>query len=234
MIDDIKLIAYADGELDAVERAEIERALADDAALRDRLEAHQGLRTRLSAAYDPVLDEPVPERLRAAAQRTEPRQAEVVDLSARRASKWSAREWGAMAASLVGGLVIGWGAMNAQAPMLSVTGDGMSARGALARALDTQLAADEAGAVRIGVSFRAQDGSYCRTFELRQRQTAGLACRDEQGWAVAMTAAQPEQGDVRMAGAPMEILSAVDAMIDGEPLDADAERAARDGDWRAD
>ncbi len=234
-IDDAMLMAYADGELGPAERAEIERAVAGDAALRQRLEEHQRMRAQLSGAYADVLDEPVPERLQAAARGSAPR-AEIVDLGARREAraKWSVREWGAIAASLVGGLVIGLGAMNTQSPLIAVTADGMSARGALERALDTQLASDEAGAVRIGLTFRAEDGAYCRTFELVERGTTGVACRDARTWNVAMTAAQGAQGDIRMAGASEAVLNVVATMIDGEPLDAAAETAARDADWRED
>jgi hypothetical protein len=137
-----------------------------------------------------------------------------------------------MAASLVGGLVIGLGAMNTQSPLIAVTEDGMSARGTLERALNTQLASDEAGAVRIGLSFRTEDGGYCRTFELTERGTSGIACRDVGGWDVPMTAAHGAQGDIRMAGASEAVLNVVATMIDGDPLDAEAEAAARDADWR--
>jgi hypothetical protein len=231
MINDDKLMAYADGELGAEERAEIERAAAADPALRERLEAHQRMRAQLSGAYAGVMDEPVPERLIAAAQG--PRTADVVDLSARREARarWSVREWGAMAASLAGGLIIGLGVMNTQPPMIAVTADGMSARGALERALDSQLASDEAGAVRIGLTFRVEDGAYCRTFELTAGGATGIACREAEGWNVAMTAAQRAQGDIRMAGASEAVLNVVATMIDGDPLDAQAETQARDAGW---
>ncbi|HYD74212.1 MAG TPA: zf-HC2 domain-containing protein [Candidatus Binatia bacterium] len=235
-IDAATLMAYADGELSAEERAEIERALAADPALRAQLETHQKMRVQLGGAYADILDDPVPERLLSAARGPTPQAAEVVDLSARREAKakWSVREWGAMAASLVGGLVIGLGAMNTQAPLITVTGDGMSARGTLERALDTQLASDEADAVRIGLSFRTEDGGYCRTFELTERGTSGIACRDADGWDIPMTAAHGAQGDIRMAGASEAVLNVVATMIDGDPLDAEAEAAARDADWRVD
>lgn len=232
MIDDAKLMAYADGELGSAERGEVDQALASDAALRERLAAHRRLRTRLSSAFDGALEEPVPEGLLAAA-RGEAQRGRVVDLAAQRAARWPAvRQWGAMAASLAAGLLIGVGVMNAQAPLIAVTGDGMSARGALARALDAQLAADDGHVVRIGLSFRAQDGGYCRTFDLTERDTAGIACRAGDGWAVAMTASHEGGGEVRQAAAPGEILNAVDAMIDGEPLDAAGEAQARDAGWR--
>jgi hypothetical protein len=233
-IDDATLMAYADGELSAEERAEIERALAADPALRAQLETHQKMRAQLSGAYADVLDDPVPESLHTAARGPAPRAAEVVDFSARREAKtkWSVREWGAMAASLVGGLVIGLGAMNTQSPLIAVTADGMSARGTLERALNTQLASDEAGAVRIGLSFRVEDGAYCRTFELTERGTSGIACRGANGWDVPMTAAHGAQGDIRMAGASEAVLNVVATMIEGDPLDAEAETTARDAGWR--
>jgi hypothetical protein len=227
-VDDERLMAYADGELSAAERAEIEAALAEDEALREKIAAHQRLRARVSAAFDATLAEPVPERLTAALT---PRGAEVVNLAERRAAKWSAREWSAMAASVAAGLLIGVGVMNTQAPLIATTDSGLAARGALAQALDTQLASDNAQAVRIGLSFRAQDGRYCRTFDLTRGETSGLACRNDDGWAVAMAAQSVAGGEIRMAGASEEILAAVDQMIDGEPLDAAAERQARDASW---
>lgn len=229
-ISDETLIAFVDGELDSAERAHVEAALAQDETLRARLAAHQRLRVRLSAAFDGALDEAVPDRLRQALE-TPRAPASVIDLAARRGAKWSVREWGAMAASVAAGLVLGVGIMGRPAPMIAAESGGLVARGALAQALDTQLAADEAGAVRIGLSFRAQDGAYCRTFDLTEAQTSGFACRGGEGWSVAMTAANPT-GEVRMAGAAGEVLAAVDAMMEGDPLDAEAEARAREAGWR--
>jgi len=232
MISDEKLMAYADGELDAIERTEVEAALASDETLRAKLEAHRALSARFASAFDGALDEPVPARLLAAAQ---PQR--VVDFAARREpkAKWGYREWGAMAASLAGGLIIGLGAMSGRGELIAATEDGLSARGVLQAALNTQLAVEDGGAVRVGLSFRNRDGEYCRTFALTQQDVAGLACREQSGWQVAMTSAYtPQGGDIRQAGSetPPEILAAVDAMIAGDVLDADAERAAREEGWR--
>jgi anti-sigma factor RsiW len=54
------LHAYADGELDAAGRAEIERLLADDPSARAELAAWQKHKDALHRAYDGILDEPVP------------------------------------------------------------------------------------------------------------------------------------------------------------------------------
>ena len=92
-------------------------------------------------------------------------------------------------------------------------------------------AADAPGAARIGITFRTEDGRYCRTFSLVESATSGLACRERDEWIVAMTAAHASGGEVRMASAPPEILAVVDAMIIGEPLDAAAEASVRDAGW---
>lgn len=234
-VDDDKLMAFADGELPPSERVEVEKALAADPALREKVATHRRLRAHLSQAYDGALDEPVPQRLH---EILEPPQAEapapnaeIVDLGARRATRWSMREWGAMAASLAVGLVIAFGIGGANTPMMAATENGLSARGPLADALERQLAADRNGAVRIGVSFRARDGAYCRTFDLTRSNVSGLACRYDGDWRVDVAAAQAVGGEVRMAGAAPEILAAVEARIDGEPLDAAAETRARDAGW---
>lgn len=230
-VDDEKLMAFADGELTGVERAEIEAALEQDAALRERVEAHRAMRGRLSLAFDSALSEPVPQRLLDTAQK--PAEADVIDLAARRAARWSFREWGAMAASVALGLVIGVGTMQQQTqPMFATTSEGLVARGALSHALDTQLASDEAGAVRIGLSFRDQEGDYCRTFDLTQGGASGLACRENANWTIQLMSGGAAGGEIRQAGASPEVLNAVDAMIAGDALDAEAERAARDGGWR--
>ena len=153
-------------------------------------------------------------------------------ISRRDARRAEMREWGAIAASTVLGVVLGVGVMSANAPMIAPADGGLAARGALARALDTQLAADQAGAVRIGLSFERADGGYCRTFDLAADNTSGLACREGEDWRIALTARSPGGGELRQAGATPEILAAVDAIIEGDVLDAEAERAARDANWR--
>jgi hypothetical protein len=233
-VDDETLMAFADGQLSASERAEVERALEADASLRAKLAVHERMRTRFSEAFDPTLHEPVPERLLAAARAK--RSAEIVDLSARRASKWSVREWGAMAASLAAGLIIAFGLNQGQAGPFMIADGKLTARGELAQALDTRLAADASDAIHIGLSFRNAAGEYCRTFAVETADVAGLSCRDARAWRVAMTSAHTQTpGEIRTAGSetPPEILAAVEALIAGDVLGAEAEAAARDAEWRA-
>lgn len=60
-ITDELLCAYIDNELDAAERVELERALAQDAALRTKLASWTAETTSLRNAFYAELDEPVPE-----------------------------------------------------------------------------------------------------------------------------------------------------------------------------
>lgn len=185
-------------------------------------------RRRLSAAFDGVLDEPVPDRFKALLAEPAP---QVVDLGAVRAqrramSSWAA--WGGMAATLVLGTLIG--------TRLAPSGgdDRLVARGEIARALDTQLASAPAGAVAVQISFKARDGRWCRSFSTTA--SAGLACREADGaWALQQLAAVTASGPgMRQAATslPPSVLAAVDAAMAGEALNADQEKAARDAGWR--
>lgn len=235
---DETLMAYADGELDEVTRAAIERAMQSDPAIAARVAQHRALRERIYAACAPMLDEAVPQRLRQAAA---PAGAKVIALdSARgakdvkpRARRWSWPEWGAMAATLLVGVMAG--RQSFDGGDYSSVGGALVAQGALERALSTQLASQPGTDTRIGVSFVANNGAYCRSF--MRGSTAGLACREGKRWTLPMVAkAQPSEqaGEYRQAGAemPAAVLEAIDARIAGKPLDAAEEQAARAQDWR--
>jgi hypothetical protein len=228
-----KLLAFVDGELNPSERAEVEAAMAGDTALRDRVEREQRMRRRLAGAFDPTLDEAVPPRL-AAALATGAAD-NVAVFAPKRARVWSTREWGAMAASLAAGLIIGLGVMSAQAPLLAPSANGLTAHGALAQALESQVAANTDANVRIGISFQSHDGDYCRTFGVAREHLAGLACKVSEQWRVPVAAQLGSAGgEIRTAGAdaPAPVLNAVDAMIAGDPLDAAGEAQARANHWR--
>jgi anti-sigma factor RsiW len=109
---DETLIAYLDGELDAAARSEVESWLEADAELRDRVAALAASAEALRAAFEPVLHEPVPERLLAAARGTPAAGAEIVNFKAAQKPPrpLMQRPWArfAMAAGITG-LLIGGG-----------------------------------------------------------------------------------------------------------------------------
>ena len=250
------LMAYADGELDAAGRAEVEAALAADPALAERIEAHRALRARLSAAFARVLEEPASDRLMALLGVSPPEgaPAEVVSLADVRARREEAasrkavpapasRRWmqaGAIAATLIVGVLVGRAILPAApaGPMIVSKGATLVAQGELAQSLSRQLASQpqEVAVVRVGLSFKATDGHYCRTFApAKGRGLAGVACRDAGAWTVRMaTEAEAPAGDYRQAasGAPASVMAAVQDLIDGQPLDAAGEARARDAGWR--
>lgn len=246
-IPDEMLAAYVDGELEGEARASIEHAMAADAEVATRVEQHRAVRRRLQAAYDPVLEEPVPERLIDTA-RTAPMErgrANVIPLRGSRPPaklRWAAREWTAIAASLIVGALVSALVLRSfeAAPMESRDGRWI-ARGTLAAALTTELASrPRAGApVAIGISFRSKSGDYCRTFTLDGRSAmAGLACREHDAWQIeALARSEPQvasgSGPYRPAASPLPraILDAANAAMSGEPLDTRAEAAARARRW---
>ncbi len=249
--DDETLMAYADGELDEARRAEIDAAIATDPELARRVAKHRALRTEVAGVYASVLDQPVPERLRAVARgpveemgkaaapsrEARPR-GNVVPFPSRGSrapgAPWRAREWTAMAASLVVGGLISWQFMSRSAGDITSRGGVLVASGGLATALDTQLASDQPAdaAVRIGLSFKAKDGGYCRSFVSRGASAAGLACRDGDRWRITTTDAVSVSGDgLRQASSPA-MLQAIEARMAGEALDAAGEKAARDAAWK--
>jgi hypothetical protein len=237
---DETLMAYADGELEPAERAEVERAMRGDPEVAARVAQHQALRSDVFAAFAPVLAEPVPARLTAAAV-----PAKVADLDALRAARqapaaapvrgWSWAQWGGMAASLAIGVLTGGLLLGGQLqPTIAAVDGALVAKGALADALSSQLAGSApSGGVKIGVSFAAKDGSLCRSFTIGA--AAGLACRQGGQWTLPVMAEAPSDvaGEYRQAGSatPAAVLDAIDARISGPTLDAAGERAAQQGDW---
>lgn len=238
------LMAYADGELAAADASRVEAAIARDPALARIVDGHRALRTQLATAFSDVLAEPVPTRLqatlRAAVRDATPSRTP----SAHARPRWTRREWLAMAASLVVGVALALALPprdqrpGAEANLAASLVDGnWLARGALADALEGQLSGHAVAGVQPGLSFRALDGRYCRSFRLQaQRPLAGLACRDGATWRVSTLAAAADAGvaPMRQAGSalPPAVLADIDARIDGASLDAEAERKARAHGWR--
>lgn len=241
-ITDEVLMAYADGELDAAASAEVEAALAADPALAARVQEHRALRAQLQGAFDPVLDEGVPERLLAATKAPVQAKGTIIDLDQVRQKRavtptrhWSLPQWAAIAASLVIGLFIGQRALQGNDPIAMRNGE-LVATGTLADALTTHLSSDAAGEHRIGLTFRTKQGEYCRTFaSMEQQPIAGVACRANDAWKVrAVSETQAANGDYRMAGSsmPAAVRAVVEDAMQGEPLTVAEEQAALKARWK--
>ncbi len=256
------LMAYADGELEAAEhaaeRAAVEAALKADPAMASRVEQHRALRRQLEATFEGVLVETIPDRLMAvvhaapgaASEATvtdlnRVREAKAAESAARSTRKPPGRawvQWGAIAASLVMGAVIGHVMLESpESGSLVTRGGRLVAQGSLDRALSNQLAGDQAATspVQIGVSFKSRSGSYCRTFVLHDVQSmGGVACHEGDSWQVhALAHAEKpvgSEGGYRPAGSeiPAAVRTEVEEQIVGEPLDAAAEAQAKKSAWQ--
>ena len=229
-IADDELMAYADGELDAQRRREIELALRDDPRLAHRVREHQAMRARVRAAFDDELSEPMPAGALRALEARERAEAS-------NDASWGWRRWGGIAASLLIGLLIGRTLLPTGAP-IDWKADEVVAGGVLERALSTQLAsaATEITPVRVPISFVDRSGRYCRAFQADRQ--AGVACRTEDRWVVQAlvvdTPASAASGGVRQAASalPSMLLNEIDARIAGVPLNSAQETSAREGGWR--
>jgi anti-sigma factor RsiW len=245
-LSDETLMRYVDGELALEERAAVEAALAADPGSAARVAALRAQREKLARAFGKVLQEPVPERLIAAARTAPAAAAGVTAIEEARVRKaerararWSLREWSAVAASLIVGFLVAQLALRSDDASLVATGDGgLVAQGDLAQALSERLSGEPAAeSMAVGLSYRARNGELCRAFSLsREAPVAGIACRTGETWRIeALAQGEPAaDGGYRLAGSalPPLIVQAVEAQIEGDPLDASAEASARSRGWR--
>lgn len=230
-----ELAAWADGEIDGARGDAIAAAVDADPALAAQVEAHRALKDRLSAHFAPVLDQPVPERLGNLLAEPTDREAEVVDFAAarsRRVEADSAPRRGLPRWSWVAGPALA--ASLALAVILPRGGDAPSGVDAeLAAVLDDQMVAtQQANAeTRILLSFRNEDGEYCRAFSARAEY--GIACREARGWQMRAQAEHSgrQTTEFRQA-ATADIMGMVQDMAAGPALDAQGEEAARAAGWR--
>jgi hypothetical protein len=232
------LSAFMDGELEPQEIARIAALVEQDPALKTFVDGQEQLRLELRAAFSDVMSDPVPERLLAAAA-TAPVSLRVRAREWLGVGSWSpAIRYGVPAAAMALGILIGVGVEGTASQSDFGTSNGqVVARADLADALEHKLASDS-GRAQIGVTFRDKSGETCRTFSVNAGATNGLACRSGGGeWQVgALVSGQKAQATAGYSLAASEmpdaIRSAIASRISGEPLDAAAERSARDSGWK--
>lgn len=239
MIDDLTLMAFVDGELSAAERDVVDAAMAADPTLRARAEAFRKVR---SAARDAFPVTPDPRDAALAALIAGPAKRPPVPL-AERLRGWiggvsmpQAAVWGGLAAAcFVAGVTVG--VLHPSDSGFTLDRQGAVADAGLVRVLDQRTAAEGADTKgrAVGLTFRAADGRWCRSFQSADDGVAGLACRQDNGWraeAVAPFAASASEIRTASSDTPPAVLAAVDALIDGDTLDAAAEQDAIRAGWR--
>jgi len=241
------LIAYIHGELAEPARAAVERAMRADPVLAARVAQHRArgrsVGNRLfgvSANGHDGAD--------AGTRATTAPGAKVVHLNSLRpgrspppqpgAGNWARRHWIAIGAAFVFGAAagaLGWRALQIDAGLAMLDDDNgtLVARGPLVAALDSQLATPgpSGSGVRIGVTFVAKDGAYCRSFVVDT--IAGLGCLSNARWTIPVLA-QGQAGAAYVDGSapPPAVREAIEVRIAGATLGADAERAALRRGWK--
>ena len=224
MTDD-DLMRFVDGESDAATAAMITVALARDPAVAAKVATAQRLRATAAASFDAILLEPVPERL-VALLRPASTVTGIAAARDARARRFDFAQWGALAATLVVGAVVGHF-------FTSPTVEPLDADAALTRSLD----GNPTPAIKIGFSYRDRVNTYCRVFrDDRADPIVGVACHDDEGWRlrVVTTVAPKRSGEYRLAAAelPPAITATIDATIMGTPLDALGEASAAKRGWK--
>lgn len=229
-----KLAAYADGQLPAEEASHVAEAVAADPTLAAQVEAHRALRARLSAHFDPILDEPVPDQLH---PQSPERGGNVINLATVRSLRGIARApwttWPRSTRSVAVG-----GALAAALALVVMAGPWMSPApvGGLSRAQLAALDGQPSG-VRNGeasavlLSFVDRQQRPCRVFEAGQR--AGIACRNSEGWDSVWSgpASGVQGGEMRQANSAGGSAFSVAQEMAVRTLDAEQERRAIDEGW---
>ena len=253
-LSDDDLVAYADGELEPGRRAEVEAALEQDAAARERLRRLTRADELVREAYGSALDQPVPNHLRDAVERANTGD-RVVRLNPAARLKVRAREMRrpvALAASIalcvglaVGYLLAGLGSVPTAGPGVRLAGS-LDPDSGIGRALEStpsgEVFTSGEAAVAPLSTFRTAEGRFCRTYQARRggdEESAvveAVACRGAGGaWrneavVAASTAGdsdyRPAAGDTRASLRELR-----PAWRAAAPLDAEAERTAIGAGW---
>jgi len=233
------LAAYAEGQLNEEGRALVDAAMAADPSLAEVIAQHRALRERLQARFNPVLTMPVPDKL-ANAVRVSPPKAEIADLNVARAAKADKMRnpafmrWamgGSIAAALAIGLVVGNQMPGGGSP--SGMDGQVIAQGALDEALTKQPASMAQQPVKVLLSLRDTEGRYCRVFQASE--TAGIACRNEDRWAIErLQKGKPLPGEqYRQVGSELgEIMTAAQDMASKGALNPEQEQEALKSGWK--
>ena len=249
---DEELMAYADDALPLPRASEIRRAAAADPRLAARIAMFRASRDGLAAAFEPVLAEPVPERLLALFDAEAVAAARAGADAAAPASRPSAvrrpqsqprnRVWPlALAASVLLSVLVSTLHRQPVAPATVAAAASLDAL--VVAALDRQPSGEplaEGEPMQREVmplsTVVADDGRYCRDYETTTL-TAGAppasqrarACRNPDGWvAVEVASVRPD--------APVDAYAPASGSAagrGGQPVDADTEAALIAGGWAA-
>jgi anti-sigma factor RsiW len=238
-VTDEEIGAYVDGHFDERSRYTFETKLANDPELSGRVSAQRWLSRQIAAAFDsPPGDEIDPAEL----VRLGLADSNVVAMTdelrrKNRRSAFAAILTGAIAASLVGGVMIDRAMLRPGNEFLQTDQSGqILAKGKLADSLSHNLSG-QTGLVRIGLTFHAER-TVCRTFST-QLGLSGIGCRASGRWIVPIVTTSPpetqQNTEYHLAGGEVAppVMADVDRRMVGEPLTIEQERSLIAARWKS-
>lgn len=257
-IDDEKLVAYADGELDPGEAAQVKQAIATDQALQDRLSALTQAAGLTRSLFDAKAREPVPEALVEGILTANIGSAphpmdERTGWWERVIASWQiplpATAFAAVSLIAVGALVGQLLPQGNQSVDAIVTAGAIPAGSSLEGLLSTQPSGGlvTSGDLQIeAVATFLTDQRVCREYRAmseapqQQKYHAGIAClRDDGNWHVTFSVEEYleyEPADGFYETASDKLHEAIDAFIDQglgvDPLEDNAEQVLMSQGWK--
>jgi len=189
----------------------------------------------------------LPDRVLELLRAPQAREGNVVDLGARRQRRplpvWLPHAAAAGVALAIGlglGVVLSPRLEDGPAGLLAATGavaQGSPLHELLESAASGERRAVDGATAEARFTFRTQGGDWCRELAVSSgsARNAAVACRRDGSWRVELVGVEAAAGEVyRPAGGDSPLREAVDALIDGEPLEPDAERALVERGWAID
>lgn len=248
--DDELLSAYLDGELSKADANELERRLARDPKLSERLESMRAMDRVAAVAFHEMDERPMPKRVLEllGEEKERPHASNVVPLWRNTGLGEFIRLPVALAASiaLVAGLWLGGFLGNGGAPEGAAWANRIVEDSALYAAFDRAASGEsmELGNDRYAepvLTFRSDGGAWCRQVRITggPAPAATLACRRNGEWQVelvafAPAAAAPDEGEYGQASAVSTpaMRAALDELMSREPPLGPAEEAdVIDREW---
>jgi len=242
---DETVMRYVDGELDEETSALLEAELATDADLNRRLEMFAETRMAAQEALRPMLDEPVPEQLRASveamvAKAKAPPADQSAPIGTGKARLLSpANDWIRLAAAaciaavlgVVAGMMLG-DREPTNGLQIADIGDGSLAAALRSVPTGSEKALD-GGAFKAIASFRDNRQALCREFEVAMAgnsRVTSVACVEAGQWKLRFAVSLPGNDQGYAPASSSETLDAYLAAINaGAPLGAAEEKAALEG-----
>lgn len=253
MTDDEWLSAWLDGELSRDEAERLEQRLTAEPELARRLERLREADRKAQLAFHAIDGTPMPQAVldllkdENAGRSQKAQDAQVVRLRSRAPRFFQMPVAIAASAALVAGFLV-HDLISPQGvghdPALPMSGV-IAGDSGLYRMLETVPAGEavglpDAGRAEVVLSFRADDGDWCRQFRLWNAASAlhGLACRQPGGWQLETASfARPDSSEATFRQAvgatPAALGAAVRARLGGrEPLGSDEEKRAISEGWK--